>query len=108
VPHGVACALLLPVALRVNRRVRQAELARLAHAIAGKGPAATPEDAVDALSRHIESLCDRIGIARRLSQVGVRREQIPAIVRDSRGSSMSGNPRDLSDEELTEILEDIL
>jgi len=29
-------------------------------------------------------------------------------VRDSRGSSMSGNPRELSDEELTKILEEVL
>ena len=50
----------------------------------------------------------RIGIPRRLSQVGVRREQLPELVRDSRGSSMSGNPRDLTDEELSEILEDLL
>jgi len=30
------------------------------------------------------------------------------LVVDSRGSSMSGNPRELSDEELTQILEEIL
>ena len=34
---------------------------------------------------------------RRLSELGVTREQIPAIVAGSRGSSMSGNPVELSD-----------
>ena len=34
-------------------------------------------------------------------------DQIPEIVKSSRGSSMSGNPRELSDEELTRILEEI-
>ena len=33
--------------------------------------------------------------------------QIPDLVKSSRGSSMSGNPRDLTDEELLAILEDI-
>jgi alcohol dehydrogenase class IV len=47
-------------------------------------------------------------VPRRFSELGVRREQIPALVRDSRGSSMSGNPRELSDEELTAMLEEIL
>ena len=32
----------------------------------------------------------------------------PEIVKSSRGSSMSGNPRQLSDDELTAILEEIL
>lgn len=106
--HGVACALMLPVALRVNRRMRQAELARLAHLLFGKGPSTSPEEAVDVFIGEISALCDRVGVPRRLSQIGVRAEQIPAIVRDSRGSSMSGNPREISNAELTEILEEIL
>ena len=56
------------------------------------------------LIAEISALCDRVGVPRRLSQVGVAREQIPAIARDSRGSSMSGNPRELTSEELVEIL----
>jgi alcohol dehydrogenase class IV len=108
VAHGVACALMLPVALRVNRQVRQNELARLAHLLFGKGPSTSPEDATDVFIAEISALCDRVGVPRRLSQLGVTAAQIPAIVRDSRGSSMSGNPRELSDAELTEILEEIL
>jgi len=108
VPHGLACALLLPVALRVNRHVRQAELAALSRLLFDQGQAASPEEAVEVLIRRIEGLSDQIGLPRRLSQVGVRREQIPELVVDSRGSSMSGNPRELSDEELTQILEEIL
>ena len=108
VPHGTACALMLPVALRVNRRVRQAELARLARLLFAQGPSTAPDDAVDTLIHEVESLCKKVGVPRRLSEVGVTREHIPAIVAGSRGSSMSGNPRELSDEELTAILEDIL
>jgi len=105
--HGVACALMLPVALRVNSEVCADELAGLCHTLFGHGPGTSRRDAVEVLIGEIENLCDRIGIPRRLSQLGVRREQIPALVKSSRGSSMSGNPRELSDEELTAILEDI-
>jgi alcohol dehydrogenase class IV len=108
VPHGVACALMLPVALRVNREVRKAELAELAHLLIGRGPSSTPDSAIDALIETIEGLCDEVGTPRRLSQVGVRPEQFPQIVESSRGSSMSGNPRELSNAELTRILEEIL
>jgi alcohol dehydrogenase class IV len=108
VPHGAACALMLPVALRVNRHVRQAELASLSCRLFGAGPSISPEEAVDVLIAEIDKLCDRVGVPRRLSEVGAAAEHIPDLVRSSRGSSMSGNPRELSDKELTEILEEIL
>lgn len=106
--HGAACALLLPVALRVNRQVRETELADLSRDLF-ELPAETPEkQAVDMLLERIEQLCVEVGVPRRLSQLGVRREQIPELVAASRGSSMSGNPRELSDDELAELLEQIL
>ena len=108
VPHGAACAVMLPVAMKVNRKVREAELARLAHLLIGSGPSTTAEDAVDALIAHVEALCDEVGAPRRLSELGVTADHIPGIVKSSRGSSMSGNPRELSDEELTTMLEEIL
>jgi alcohol dehydrogenase class IV len=60
------------------------------------------------LIRVIEKLCDGVGVPRRLSQLGVTRDHIPALVANSRGSSMSGNPRDLDDDELRQVLEEIL
>lgn len=105
VPHGTACALMLPVALRVNRPACQAQFARLAHLLYGKGPSTSPEDAAEVFVQEIERLCDQVGLPRRLSQVGVLAEHIPELVKASRGSSMSGNPRELSDDELAAVLE---
>jgi alcohol dehydrogenase class IV len=107
VPHGVACALMLPVAIRVNLEACQADFARLSHLLFGRSPK-MPVEAAGAFLAEIEKLCDRVGVPRRLSQIGVRREQIPALVQGSRGASMSGNPRELSDAELTAILEEML
>jgi len=105
VPHGAACALMLPAALKANREVRQAELARLCQILYDRNPAAG--DCVDFLIEQIEILCDRVKVPRRLRDVGVRREQIPDLVKSSRGRSMSGNPRALTDAELHALLEEI-
>lgn len=94
VPHGLACAVMLPVALRVNRDLCHAAYAELST----QGP----------IEKTIQTLCSELAIPTRLRALGVRAEQIPAIVRDSRGSSMSGNPKELSDAELTRILEEML
>jgi len=108
VPHGAACALMLPVALRVNAEVRGAELARLSRVLLGERAPTEPQKAVQVLIAEVERLCETVGVPRRLADLGIGREKIPALVASSRGSSMSGNPRDLSDEELTQILEEIL
>ncbi len=108
VPHGMACAVMLPAALRINREVRQAELATLARQLFGILPEVPDREAVDALIDKIESICRRIGVPPRLADVGVRHDQIPDLVKSSRGQSMSGNPRDVSDAELTHLLEKML
>lgn len=108
VPHGLACAVMLPAALRVNRELRREELAYLAHALFPQTRGRAPEEAIDVLIAEIEALCRRVGVPERLSALGVRREQIPALVAGSRGSSMAGNPRELTDEELAALLEGML
>jgi len=108
VPHGLACAVMLPVALRVNREVRRSELSRLAHSLFPRVSARKPDEAIDVLIAEIEALCRRVGVPERLSALGVRRDQIPALVAGSRGSSMKGNPRELTDKELAGLLEEML
>jgi alcohol dehydrogenase class IV len=99
VPHGLACAVMLPVAIEVNRRTSQQQLLEL---VQGWGFPDT--DPVGNMMAYIDELSENLGIPRQLSQLGVTREQLPAIVKSSYGNSMSGNPRDISEEELSGIL----
>jgi len=108
VAHGAACALMLPTALRVNLPVRQAAMADLGRMLFPDLASADEPAAAEGLVQRIAELCVAVGVPQRLSQVGVTAAQIPNLVAGSRGSSMSGNPRELSDEELTQILEDLL
>ncbi len=108
VPHGLACAVMLPAALRLNCQVRQAELAHLACQVLDLPPATAAAEAAQGFIAHVEGLCRRVGVPSRLGQLGVGRQQIPELVRSSRGTSMSANPRDVSDEELSRLLEEML
>src|SRR5208283_635076 len=67
VPHGMACAVMLPSALRINRSVRQEELATLARPLFGISPATPDREAVDILIEKIEALCRRVGVPPRLA-----------------------------------------
>jgi alcohol dehydrogenase class IV len=107
VAHGLACAVMLPAALRANREVREADIARLGEVMCGRTFDST-SSAAAAAAEKVEELCSAAGIPRKLSEIGVKRDDLPAIVKSSYGNSMSGNPRKLSEEELGLILEAML
>lgn len=107
VPHGLACAVMLPVALRANRAVCEQEYAELERAI-DPAAGANVSVAADAFVVRIEQLCERVGVPRKLSALGVKREQLDELVRGSKGNSMDGNPRAIADDELRGLLEAML
>jgi alcohol dehydrogenase class IV len=104
VPHGLACAVMLPVALNTNRVVCEQQFAELARAI---DPTAKQSNAhaADAFVVRIDTLCEQVGVPRNLAALGVKPDQLDDLVRGSRGNSMDGNPREISDNELRELLE---
>ena len=103
-PHGIACALLLPVALSVNREACEADFATLERSI---DPTAAEDDAVAAVAftTRIEELCAVAGVPRRLAEVGLERGRIGWLADHSGGASMRGNPVELPPESLRLILE---
>jgi alcohol dehydrogenase class IV len=107
VPHGLACAVMLPVTLRANLVVCRRQFAELAQAVFGPSAPTDADAAANYFLDQIELLCTRLKIPRHLNELGVRPEQLPNIVHDSQGSSMSANPRAIADSELIEILERI-
>jgi alcohol dehydrogenase class IV len=117
VPHGLACAVMLPSALQLNRDVAKADLTEIGRQLdrwligAPKRPladrACSDDVALMRLQDAIRSLNQDFRIPSRLSELGVTREQLPAIAKSSRGNSMDGNPRDVSDDDLLATLERI-
>lgn len=115
VPHGLACAAMLPSALQLNRDVAKADFALIGRQCGlwlrdEQGlPSFDGQCSDDAAVKHfqavIHTLNERLGIPQQLSALGVRREQLPALAKGSRGNSMDGNPCDVSDAELLAILE---
>jgi alcohol dehydrogenase class IV len=107
VPHGLACAVMLPAAIRVNLTVSQQQFAELEWALCdveGR-PRFTQPDAARAFSERIGNISQRLSIPSRLGKLGVTPNMIPALVSGSHGNSLNGNPRSIDDAELTTILE---
>ena len=112
VPHGAACAALLPHVMEINVRALLARepdgtglrrYAQVAEALLGKR-LSTQKATIDAGVEFVRNLCGQIGILP-LAQFGVTRASVPAIVaRAESASSMKANPIALTREELAEAL----
>ena len=106
-PHGTACAVMLPAAMRVNRKAAEHDFAALERAV---DPDASRDDAAaaDAFVDRIERLCLNAGVPRRLSELGVGADQLDWLAENSGGASMRGNPVHLATAELRGLLADML
>lgn len=107
VTHGLACAAMLPAALRINRPVCAAALARLERLASPTETCGDDDQAADAFVARIENLARSLGVPQRLRELGVPREALPALADGSRGNSLDGNPVQLDVPQLTALLEGI-
>jgi len=111
IPHGVACGATLVAATRVNiaaleeRDPSSTALSRYAVAgwMFGGRAGGDDREARSLLVPALESLTARLSVPR-LSSFGITEASIPALVADSRGSSMKTNPIVLTDDEIASIL----
>jgi len=108
IPHGVACAALLPSVVRVNINALQKE--NMHHPILERyktiaqiltnNPQSTCDDGV----LWIQELCKHMNIPK-LSAFGIQKEDAKEIIEKTKqSSSIKGNPIVLSDDQLLEIL----
>ena len=100
VPHGFACALFLSPVIRFNAGVIRQGFTDLLTLLK------IPD--VETFADRIDSMMKALGAPRRLSEVGVKAEDIEAIVKRGVGRSTAWNPRPMTEEDLIQICRTIL
>jgi len=107
VPHGLACGIMLPHVMELNVESNVEKFAQIGEALTSIR-FDNFQKAASAGVEFVRKLAGDIGIPEDLKGFGIETKDIPALVKCSRGSSMSGNPVDLSDEKLAEFLERLI
>jgi len=107
VPHGLACAMLLPIVMSYNLPQCEQVFARIYGELSGQTGSSVKESAESAIA-FIKQLNRRIGIPDKLQPGVLSIEMLPLLVRESRGSSMQGNPVDLTDEKIQHIIQELI
>jgi len=92
--HGVACALLMPHVMRLNRGHVGGKYDRLSQAVGS--------DVVES----VEGLVERFGLRAALDGVAIPREDFPSIVAESMPSgSLKANPKQVTEGDVVAVLE---
>jgi len=100
IPHGFACAIFLPAFIRFNApniRENFGDLLRVLEL-----------PSIEAFVDAVDSLMDKVGAPKRLSEFGVKAEEIPGMVKRGIGRSTAWNPRPVSEEEIVQLCQSIL
>ena len=105
VPHGLICALFIRPVLKANAELIREDCAALLQSAVEQGVADRQaaadgaQDPVQWLIGEIDSLFSLYDLPENLKGFAIQSDQVPEIARRSSGSSMSGNPRELSQQE---------
>lgn len=104
-PHGLVCAILLPNVMRYNLPLADTRYASLAYA-ANLAPLNMPlEEAAERLIRYVQKALEKFEIPTRLSEVGLKEEDIPMIASQAyESAALSSNPRRTLSTDLEDIL----
>jgi alcohol dehydrogenase class IV len=110
VPHGVACAMALPVAMEFNAIAVSAKMARVAELlgedISGYGKLDAANMAVDA----VRQLLTDLSVPQTLGEVGIEEKDIAALTKDAMGfPGMRGaNPRIANAKDIEQLYQNLL
>ena len=109
VPHGVACAMLLPTVMRFNAPAALPKYVDIAKAVGVYKEGMTQEEAADAACSEIENLSKLVGIPAHLSELGITEKDIDALADQAiEDVCTPGNPRPVTREDIVALYKKIL
>jgi len=110
VPHGVACASLLPMIMKYNADYTGEKYRDIAKALGVKdADTLSLDDAREAAVAAVAQLGKDVGIPQTISELGVKEEDIPAIAKDAFADVCTGgNPRETNVDEIISLYKSLL
>lgn len=110
IPHGVACASLLPTIMKYNKEFTGEKYREIAKALGVERiETMSIEDAREAACGAIDRLSKDVGIPETISELGVKEEDLQQIAEDAlRDVCTPGNPRDTTVDEIIGLYKSLM
>ena len=104
--HGQAIGLMLPAVIRFNGRQFASRYRNLLEYTSHLPGMPKPADGPEGLAAFVSQRAERAGLAQRLAECGVAREQLPLLAADAKQQwTGTFNPREVSESDLLELYE---
>lgn len=109
VPHGIANSILLPYGMEYNLDYCPDRYALVAKAWGLETKGLSDKEAAKAVIEAVKSLTKELGLPQKLSEVGVKEEDIGRLAEDAISDGcIYNNPREATEEEIAEVLKKAL
>ena len=109
VPHGVACAMLLPTVMRFNMPAAKEKYVEIAKACGVYEIGMSTDEAAEAACKAIEELSAKVGTNKRLTDLGIKESDISALAEQAINDVCTpGNPRSVTKQDIIDLYHQIL
>lgn len=109
IPHGVACAMLLPTVMKFNAPAALPKYVDVAKALGVYKDGMTQQEAADAACAEIDNLSRLVGIPTHLSELGITEKDIDALADQAIVDVCTpGNPREVTRDDIVALYKQIL
>lgn len=109
IPHGVACAMLLPTVMKFNAPAALPKYVDIAKALGVYKDGMTQQEAADAACAEIDNLSRLVGIPAHLSELGITEKDIDALADQAiLDVCTPGNPREVTRDDIVALYRQIL
>lgn len=109
IPHGVACAMLLPTVMKFNAPAALPKYVDIAKALGVYKDGMTQQEAADAACAEIDNLSRLVGIPTHLSELGITEKDINALADQAIVDVCTpGNPREVTRDDIVALYKQIL
>lgn len=109
IPHGVACAMLLPIVMKFNAPAALPKYVDIAKALGVYKDGMTQQEAADAACAEIDNLSRLVGIPTHLSELGITEKDIDALADQAIVDVCTpGNPREVTRDDIVALYKQIL
>lgn len=109
IPHGVACAMLLPTVMKFNAPAALPKYVDIAKALGVYKDGMTQQEAADVACTEIDNLSRLVGIPTHLSELGITEKDIDALADQAIVDVCTpGNPREVTRDDIVALYKQIL
>jgi len=107
ISHGLACAILLPHVMEYNMEAELKKYAEIGRILTDRSIDDDRQAALEGIE-YVREISRKMNIPSDLKEFSIDEQDLPLLAQSSKGNSMSGNPVEMSDQDIINLLKKLI